>query len=120
MCVRVCVGYTQNTYSVIGCFDKLLLKSKQILGLIDFNGMSTCLGLFNTYRLGNCIHCTFILHFLYDFLHFLHSVMISDIPNSTNLQTNLFNSLDETLTGTTTPDQGRPESNCNEEVVYTT
>ena len=31
--------------------------------LIDFNSTSTCLVLFYTWRLGNCIHCTFIFMF---------------------------------------------------------
>ena len=40
------------------------LKNKEIIdSLINFNGMSTCLGLFYAQRLENCVLCTFICTF---------------------------------------------------------
>ena len=39
-------------------------EKTNILNLvIDFNGLSTCLGLFCALRIGNHVHCTFILIF---------------------------------------------------------
>ena len=37
--------------------------------LIDFNSMSTCLGIFYTYRLWNCIYHTFTITFFVLFLN---------------------------------------------------
>ena len=53
----------------------LLIKDQQYIlyntlmynYMIDFNGMSTCLGLFYAERLENPIHCTFYLYFLGSF-----------------------------------------------------
>ena len=33
--------------------------------VINYKDMSTCLGLFYTYRLVNCVHCTFLFAFFF-------------------------------------------------------
>ena len=52
---------------------RTVLKDDWLIDWVgDFNGMSTRLGLFSTWRLGNCLHRTFIflcIYFLKDFLH---------------------------------------------------
>ena len=50
---------------------------------IDRHQQHVCLGLFYAKRLGNCIHCMFILIFCivcFLFLFFAYGYMISDIP----------------------------------------
>ena len=41
---------------------------KRVFKVIDFNGISTCSGLFYAKRLGNHIHYTFIFTFLHTVL----------------------------------------------------
>ena len=49
-------------------------------GLIDFNGMSTRLGLFYAQKIGNRVHCTFMLTFLCCFL-------TQSLPSSSRVDT---------------------------------
>ena len=68
---------------------------------IDFNVMSTFLGLFCAWRLGNFIHCTFIFTFLCRyFLKVLFCTLSYKIQIILNIS---IWPLDGTLTGTTTP-----------------
>ena len=46
--------------------------------LINFNGISFCLGLFYAKRLGNCFHCTFMFTFLSSY--FLRGYFIAHGP----------------------------------------
>ena len=50
--------------------------------------MSICQRLFYAKKLGNCIHCTFIVSLV--FLHIVIWYLIIFISNTNNLQTDLF------------------------------
>ena len=76
--------------------------------LIDFNGMSTRLGLFYTKMLRNCVHCTVIFTF---WGLFLRVIFFSQLNRS-------FCPIVGSLTGITTPNQIGPGSKDNERVLY--
>ena len=84
--------------------------------LIDFNGMSTCLGLFYT-RFGNKVHCTFILTlcncFLCLFFFFFFFFFAYCLWNMTFLKL-----IDLTPTGMIILGQSGPSSNSNEGVLH--
>ena len=42
----------------------VMCRIVKLVRQIDFDSMSTCLGLFYAKKLGNCIHCTFLFTFL--------------------------------------------------------
>ena len=83
--------------------------------LFDFNGKSTCFGLFHAKMLENCVDCIFIFTFLCIwfsrdlFLLWLRSCRIRL----------LIWPIDINLKGTTTPGRSGPRSNGNEGILHT-
>ena len=92
------------------------------LWLIDwFDGMSTHQGIFNTWRLGNSVYCTFIFTFLEQFVKrcfflLVHTVMWYEIflSYTNNLQTSV-----SRIDGTTTPVQSGPGGNVYARLLHT-
>ena len=108
--------YVNHTIVPHSFFDVLYyIKTIQFAWSIDFNGMSTHLSLFNTLRLGNRIHCTFICTFfeIFSWVFFLHTVL----SNTNNLETDPFDS--RTVAGATTANQSGPENDGIARVLYT-
>ena len=52
-------GFINNSNTKLQKRNIYMIKlpnKTDLIKLIDFNGMSTCLGLFHAWRLGNCVH----------------------------------------------------------------
>ena len=82
--------------------------------LLDFNSISTCLGLSYALMIRSCQHYILMFAFLVQFLRifFLHSVLWYQVFLS-----NTKKSSDRAITGTTNLGQGGPRSNYSEGVI---
>ena len=90
--------------SFLNNFLTVIKKKLLCAYLVDFNGISTHLGLFYSLKLGNCVHCTFIFTFFLAHSYIKYRSVWS---------------IDGTLTDTTTPHECGPGSNGYEGVCHT-
>ena len=85
--------------------------------MIDFNGISTLLGLFYSSRLENHIHCMFIFTFFMQLFLKSFFFALGHIGNKWFINKSIW-PIDGTLTGTTTPGQSGTGSNGNKRVLH--
>ena len=103
-----CVVLSEKRLSILWLkdFDRLEV-------MIDFNGMSTCLGWLHAKRLG--ISFIVLLYWLYLCTCFLREVFCTQSDKIWIILNRFIWSRDGTLTGTTTPGQSELGSNANKE-----
>ena len=77
-------------YTALKWVEKCNYFHNHLNRLIDFNDISTCLVLFYAWRLGNCIHCTFISTFFVLLFDFFLYFLLTALLNTDSLQTDQF------------------------------
>ena len=108
----------RTSFHILKAIKNAIIHAKNWVGtfneLIDFNGMSTCVGLFHDLSLGNRANCMFLfsylgIWFLKDFCTYRIQIIFK----------RYIQPIDETLEGTTTLGRGGPCSYGHEGELHT-